>query len=220
MTQKEEYKEILSVSIKVGIGTILRRERGRKNKYNEYYIVVGIEPNTNEYSCLYFKKEMPSESRMLCYFNQAAIECEYTSKRIKIIELSGKKYEIYGKVTYRIQQKIEVVFKEYVRAYKDLINYANIEIKTKLGSILKVEKSNYYLIIDTNPYKFILIRGLKEKEIVENEVIEWVIRNNKDLYVITGTNLTMCAINTKYITTLNEERIKKLRNKLKLLKVI
>ena len=199
----------------IEIGTILRN---KLRKYYVYYIVVGYHKTMESLVTLRFYKTMPkNQKEILCYCNYGACENKNTSCFIKPKLLNY--YEVFGKVEDRIVENITYYLSDYAKDYMDLLNYSEILKNIKIGSVLCFNKLEYLILInkDKGKYSFLsmlAIYNLMTKEDIKNNLILG------DVKEIQLENLNKFSHRSKYVLDIEEDVIKNIVMKLRLLKKI
>lgn len=199
----------------IEIGTILRK---KLRKYYEYYIVVGYHKMTELLVTLRFYKTMPKNPKeILCYCNQGACENETISCWIEPFVLN--KYEVVGKVEDRIIANIKYYLSDYAKDYIDLLNYSEILKNLKIGSVICYNNIETVICIamDNEGYTFLSLIEPSNK-LEKDEIINSLIKDS--IREIRLNTLSTFNYRSKYVLDIEEDIIKNVVMKLKLLKKI
>lgn len=192
MLSKKESKDIIRIIKNRGItiGSILQRKG-----VLEFLIVLGVTSYVDKrLVVLKYYNEVPSD-----YLIARDIETfKFEKVAIEYIE----NFEVKGLIPIEANEIIQ-----FVNEFKYTINEAKLVPKLKVGSILRVLDWETFVVVNMNPFEWVILYGkIEEKNIIENTLKNnhLKIRNAEEIWYLRRNNVT-------YVTEISEKTIMKLR---------
>lgn len=192
MLSKKESKDIERIIKNRGItiGSILQRKG-----VLEFLIVLGVTSYVDKrLVVLKYDKELPSD-----YLIARDIE-NLKFERVAIEYLEN--FEVKGILPIDAHEIIQ-----FVNEFKSTLNEAKIVSKLKVGSILSVLDWQTFVVVNMNPFEWVILYGkIEDKNIIENTLKNrnLKIRNAEEQWYLKRNNVT-------YVTEISETTIMKLR---------
>lgn len=231
-------KYIINSLKRIKVGTLLKGA-------NNYYIVVGIEPNYSTYIslrddiylvCIDIGKEKTISDIVLKRllfdsrqrnFNKLGISSTEMNKllegsrqinfnKVAVSDIENKRVVKVGEINNSIINLIQTSLYSYTSEYKRLLTYGELISKIGIGTVYEISDGLYYMIMSLNPYTILEVNRPRGKS--EKEIIECIINNKNNLHIEEKNRIMLEAlIYAKYVTNIQEEKVRNLENKLRIL---